>query len=369
MPRLCLPQEDWPEPERSAWARALRPREGLYDEAGAASERRPRTIAGVAEAVGHWLAFLGSQGWLEFVETPLARVTPARLDAFVASQLARGVSARTIAGRVGGLASALRWMTPGCDVGFIRRPRGVPIARALGVQAQPVETVDALDLFARAVALSEAGMARLPGRIGEAAVRDAALLGLLALFAPRVGEVAALHLGEHLIEENGTFRLVLPGSMTKTKRGRGFPLAESLAVLIRRYLEHVRPGWEPEGGAPQLWLGARRRALSREVIQEIVGKRMRTWTGQRRGATWFRKCLTTTSAMRGPSFAFDTALVMGHGPVVALRHYAMATAVAAADRHQERLRRLRAETRAQAMRFYRGRRRAGGRPGGSGEDA
>jgi integrase len=259
-------------------------------------------------------------------------------------------------------------MQPGCDVGFIRRPGGVPIARALGVGPRPVETIDSLDLFARAVALSEAGMAHLPDRVAEAAVRDAALLGLLALFAPRVGELAALRLGEHLVEENGTFRLMLPGSITKTKRGRGFALSEPLAALIRRYLDHVRPGWEPAGGTPELWLGGRQRALTSKVIQEIVGKRTRAWTGQRRRATWFRKCLTTTSAMRGPDFAFDTALVMGHGPGVALRHYAMATAVAAADRHQERQRRRRAETRAAAMRFYRGRRRGSQRLGGLGED-
>jgi integrase len=361
MPRLCLPPAEWPDPERSAWERALRPRQGLYDEVGAASERRRRAVANVAEAIGHWLAFLAAQGWLEPVETPLARVTPARLDAFVASQQARGNSARTIAGRLGGLASGLRWMQPGCDVGFIRRPGGVPVARALGVQVRPVETIDSLDLFARAAALSDPAVARLPDRSARAEVRDAALLGLLALFAPRLGEVAALRLGEHLLEEGGTLRLVLPGIITKTGRHRGFPLPEPLAALIRRYLDAVRPAWEPAGGAPELWLGGRRRPLSLKVIQEIVAKRTEAWTGRRRRPTWFRKCLTTTSAMRGADFAFDTALVMGHGPLVALRHYNMATAISAADRHQERLRRLRAETRAAAVRFYRARRRAGGR--------
>ena len=369
MPHLCLSRTEWPEPERSAWERALRPREGLYDEAGAASERRPRAVANVAEVVGHWLAFLATQGWLEPVETPLARVTPARLDAFIAAQQTRGNSARTIAGRIGGLASGLRWMQPGCDVGFIRRPGGVPIDRALGVGRRTVETVDSYDLFLRAVALSDAAITQIPGRCAETAVRDAALMGLLALFAPRPGEIAALKLGEHLFEENGSLRLALPGSITKTRRGRGFALPTPLEPLIRRYLDQVRSRWQRGDDDPHLWLGARRRPLSVRVLQGIIGKRTTAWTGRRRGATWFRKCLTTTSAMRGPDFAFDTALVMGHGSSVALRHYAMVTAVAAADRHQERLRRLRAETRAHAMRFYRRRRRPGGRSGNSGEGA
>jgi hypothetical protein len=122
--------------------------------------------------------------------------------------------------------------------------------------------------------------------------------------------------------------------------------------------------------SPRRWVTdstLRRARWDGRRILEIVAYRSRTWTGQRRRPTWFRKCLTTTSAMRGPDFAFDTALVMGHGPVVALRHYAMATAVGAADRHQARLRRLRAETRAEAMRFYGGRRRSGRKPAASRE--
>jgi hypothetical protein len=352
MPPICLAPETWPEPERTAWRRALMPRQGLYDEGGAAAERPPSTIVNVAEGVGHWLAFLASQGALEPVETPLARVTPARLDAFVASLRQRGNAARSIAGWIGGLCSGLRWMQPGCDVGFIRRPRGVPISRALGVETKTVPMVDSLDLYAWAAALSEAGMARLHSRVGRAAVRDGALLGLLALFAPRVGELAATRLGEHLREEGGSFRLHLPGSITKTGRGRGFVLSEPVAGLMRRYLEHVRPHWEPSSGDPHLWLSLRRRALSLKVIQGIVPDRVEAWTGQRRGPHWFRKCMTTTAALRGASFAYDTALVMGHSPTVALRHYTMATAVDAADRHAERLRRKRAETRALAMDFY-----------------
>jgi hypothetical protein len=352
MPPLCLAPEAWPEPENAAWRRALMPRQGLYDEGGAAAGRPQSTIVNVAEGVGHWLAFLASKGALEPVETPLARITPARLDAFVATLSQRDNAARTIAGWIGGLCSGLRWMQPGCDVGFIRRPRGVPISRALGVEAKAVSTVDSLDLYAWAAALSEAGMARLPSRVGRAAVRDGALLGLLALFAPRVGELVATRLGEHLGEEGNSFRLYLPGSITKTGRGRGFVLSDPVAGLMRRYLEHVRPHWEPRGGDPHLWLSLRRRALSRGVIQEIVANRVEVWTGQRRRPHWFRKCLTTTAALRGASFAYDTALVMGHSPTVALRHYTMATAVDAANRHAERLRRMRDETRALAMDFY-----------------
>ncbi|MGK7870550.1 hypothetical protein [Falsiroseomonas sp. E2-1-a20] len=352
MSPICLAPEAWPEPERTAWRRALMPRQGLYGEGGAAAGRPESTIVNVAEGVGHWLAFLVSEGALEPVETPLARITPARLDAFVTRLRQRGNAARSIAGWIGGLCSGLRWMQPGCDVGFIRRPRGVPISRALGVEAKVVSTVDSLDLYAWAAALSEAGMARLHSRVGRAAVRDGALLGLLALFAPRVGELAATKLRDHLYEEGASFRLHLPGSITKTGRGRGFVLPEPLAGLMRRYLEHVRPHWQPSSGDPHLWLSLRRRALNRKVIQEIVANRVEAWTGERRRPHWFRKCLTTTAALRGASFAYDTALVMGHSPTVALRHYNMATAVEAADRHAERLRRMRDETRALAMRFY-----------------
>jgi hypothetical protein len=129
-------------------------------------------------------------------------------------------------------------------------------------------------------------------------------------------------------------------------------LPEPLAGLMRRYLEHVRPHWEPRGGDPHLWLSLRRHALTHGVIQGIVADRVEAWTGQRRGPHWFRKCLSTTAALRGASFAYDTALVMGHSPTVALRHYIMATAVDAADRHAERVRRMREETRAVAMGFY-----------------
>ncbi len=56
-----------------------------------------------------------------------------------------------------------------------------------------------------------------------------------------------------------------------------------------------------------------------------------------------------------PDFAWDTALVMGHSPRVAIEHYNMAGSVEAADRHGKRIARLRAETASLAASFFKSR--------------
>jgi len=350
--RLCMPLTDWPEPERQAWHRAVTPKKSLYDEGGTAADRRPATMVTVAECFGTWLAFLAAQGWLTPVAKPSDRVTPARLDAFIAGQRARGNAPRTITGRIEGLADALRWMQPGYDTGSIRRPGGAPIARTPRAPTPGFQLVDSLELLQHAQQLRDEGMADL-GRVrGRLAVRDAALLGLLALMAPRVGEMAALRLGEHLREMEGGYRLDLPAQITKTHRGRGFVLPEILTGLIGDYLCAVRPRLAVGGGSDHLWLDRHGAPLVREAIQALVPNYTEAWLGERHGPHWFRKCLATTAALRGPDFAWDTALVMGHSPRVAMRCYNMASSVEAAARHADRIARLRAETASLAASFF-----------------
>jgi hypothetical protein len=358
--RFCMPLADWPAPEREAWHRAVTPKESLYDEGGTAAELRPGTIETVAECLGHWLAFLATNGWLSPVATPMDRVTPTRLNAFIAAQQARGNGPRTISGRVEGLADALRWMQPGRDTSAIRRPGGISIRQLLGSVTRDDRIVDSLELQQRAVELRDAGMSDLGELRGRLAVRDAALLGVLAILAPRVRELSALRLGEHLREVEGGYRLDFPGKIAKTRRGRGSILPGVVAGLIDDYLRLVRPSLAQGSTSDHLWLNRHGGPLAREAIQDLVGTRTEEWLGERHGPQWFRKCLSTTSALRGPDFAWDTALVMGHTPRVALKHYNKATALEAADRHGERIARLRAKTAPLAASFFKERSPRGG---------
>ncbi len=282
-PRLCMPLAEWPELERQVWQCAVTPKESLYDEGGTAVDQRSATIDCVAECLGHWLAFLHMNGWLAPVAAPSERVTSARLNAFIAAQRTRGNAPRTISGRVEGLADALRWMQPDFDTGFIRRPGGVAIRQRFKTPTRDDRVVDSLELLRLAVSLRDEALGDLEQLRGRLAVRDAALLGVLAMLAPRGGKLASLRLGEHLREVEGSYRLDISGKITKTGHGRGSIVPEAVAGLIGDYLRLIRPIFANGAGSDHLWLNRYGAPLAREAIQDLVGNRTEAWLGERHG--------------------------------------------------------------------------------------
>jgi hypothetical protein len=338
----------------------LSPASSLYDEGGAAERRSSQGLVKVARGYGIWLSFLARRGDLDPTVTPAERVTHARLDGWIDEQRARGVRDSTIASRLRDLHSILRLIDPKADVGFIVRPGGVGLKRVLPAVPKPFTIVESGELLRHALALFEAGRRGERYAGGAAAIRDAALLGLLAAHAPRIGSIAAMRIGTHLVGIPGGYRLTFTAADTKSRRALSYDLHPALVPVFDVYLERARPRLG-SGGTDLLWCGTRGRPLHDKQLSKIVVRRTTEWFGVGHGPHWFRKCLRSTAGRHSPEAALDAAEILGHSPQVSVMHYLEAGSTPALRRHGRRIAQLRCRTRLRAERFFAERDRCGER--------
>lgn len=349
---LSMAFDDWPGADRDGWLRALAPAKDLFDAGGGAGERfAGRTLGKWAGSYATWLSFLDRRGELDAAASPARRVTAARLDAWIDEQRARGVRDSTIHGRLVDLHHALRLIEPEADVGFIVRPRGVGLRRALPPTPKPFTIVESQHLLARALALFEAGLRGEGYAGGAAAIRDAALLGLLAAHPPRVGSVACMRIGTQITRTTDGYALSFEPPDTKNRKPLAFDLHPALVQVFDVYIASARPRLGSRG-TDRLWCGTKGRPLGVGGVSKIAFRRTREWFGTSRGAHWFRKCFRSTAGRRSPEAALDAAAVLGHGPEVSVRHYLEGGGAAALRRHGARITRLRHRMRLLAERHF-----------------
>jgi integrase len=330
--RVALPIGQWPERHRIAWERATAPAESLFDEGSAAARLRPQSISTYQIAYECWLGFLDRHGYLDDPVVPAVKaVTRERLDAYVAEQRTRGNGNVVIKKRLVGLYQAAHLMWPEADLDFIRYPGGVSLDRALPSTPRRVSVRDSREVLDRACQLYQEGCATRSSARGRRAIRDAAIIGLLAFSAPRVGSLAAMRVRTHLTKCDGSYWIWLGENDTKTGISTSYPLDDALTPIFDDYLDNVRPLF---GGnaTPGLWLGTGGTVLHVTSIGYIVRQRTTQWFGEGRGPHWLRKCLTTTAVMESPELALDAARLLGHGPEVSLRNYNLANASGAMRR-------------------------------------
>ena len=296
----------------------------------------------------HWLGFLERTELEVPAGCAASRVTESRLDAWVGEQRQRGNRSATIHGRLRGLYGALRVLEPNASIGFILRPGGISLNRAMPPTPRSFTTRDSLELLDLALDLFREGLAGLGYANGHAAVRDAALLGLLATRAPRIASIAKMKIGQHLRATPGGYTVAFDADALKAGTTLEYPVHEKLVPVFAHYLHVSRLKLGGGGDTDALWRGTKSKSLSERSLTKIVLRRTATWFACAHGPHWFRKCLRTTAARRGPDFAYDAAATMGHSAKTSIDHYADATSLYAMRRHSDRVTRLRRETRALA---------------------
>jgi len=345
--RLALAMAEWPVAWRSGWEQALAPAESLFAPTAGFADLRAGSLHIRHEAVRTFLGFLARNGRLIDVTPASLVVTQDNIEAYVEEQRARGVRNSTLQLRLGALHGALRMIFPGQDFTFVRRPGGHPLRQSLPHQRRRVEVRDHRELLARATALHAEGLTGEGYAGGKVALRDAAIIGLLSCLGIRLRALAEMQVGHNLFARDGCYWVNLEAANTKMGRGYATPLPAVLTPILDDYLTKARPSL---GGAstPMLWLGTRRQPLPPASIAYRPRRRTLAWFGTGRGPHWFRKCITTTANLVAPELAADAAVVLDHSPQVALEHYNMASGVAAAQRHTQRMERRMEETAARA---------------------
>jgi len=348
-PRIALRFEDWPEDIQAAWLRATTPRHALFGSDGVAAKHSPYTLNIWLNVVGLFLAHLVQNGG-ELRSGLLPLVSQEHIESFVAGMRQRGVRNISIRTRLASLASAIRVLAPGKDVGFILNPGGVSIRKLLPMEPKHVPVRDYREIRDCALALYREGQAGRGYARGRAAIRDAAIIATMAVRAPRRGAFSSARVSD-LEKIDGVYWLSLPATTSKTRTPLRYALASECTEVFDQYLDEVRPAF---GGnrSEALWMGTRQQPLPPADIGRIVRRRTKQWFGQGRGPHWLRACVTTTATMEDPIAAFDAAIVLGHSATTALKHYNKATGVAALDRHGVRIQELEDRTRLLAGRAF-----------------
>jgi hypothetical protein len=142
VPSKVVQLSDWPAGDRAAWDIACRHVRGPFRKDGGGRRLAMGVVLACRTADGRWLAFLVGTNQLDEPRRQSARVTPARLDAFIAAMRECGNQAITILGRIYALKSALQMLEPTGDHRWITRPQGVPIKHCLSseLRVRPVIT-------------------------------------------------------------------------------------------------------------------------------------------------------------------------------------------------------------------------------------
>jgi hypothetical protein len=344
-PRLVsLALANWPPIDRDAWERAFAPSDSLFDDGGASRQLSDATTRILREAYGIWLSYLTRSDQLDPDAGPAQRVTKGRLNGWVSDQRARGNRDVTIGGRLRALHSVLKLLAPEADLDFILRPRGVPLRKVLRPVQRRATVEDPRVLLARALTLFEDGKSGKGYAEGRTAIRDAALLGLLAAHAPRIGSVGMMDVGTHLHRVGDRYQLDFGEQDTKTGRPLSYDINPHLVPVLDHYIAVTRPNLGASRRTAKLWVGTRGQPLGKRDLTKIVLRRTKEWLGVARGPHWFRKCIRSFASSVAPELALDAAVMLGHSPPTSIVHYAKAGAAASVRRHGARIARARDET-------------------------
>ena len=103
---VCLPVSDWPERDRRAWQKVREPATDVLAIEGTASHLRFNTVRTMESAYGRWIAFSCSHEDLDPALSPGARVTEARLRAYI-DELQAQIASTTLANRIRDLDSMI----------------------------------------------------------------------------------------------------------------------------------------------------------------------------------------------------------------------------------------------------------------------
>lgn len=351
--RLSMPFHGWPETDRQLWHLRTAPSPGLFGPNRLARRLRPATLRKALQEYCAWLGFLERRGELDPGEPPASRVTLTRLDAYVEEQRDRGNRNATIRGRLCGLRMTLRLIAPEADTRFLVRPHGVSLRRWLPDEPRARRFLHVRDIADRAQVHFDMGLSGRGYAGGACAIRDAALMGLLAMRGPRIASVAAMTLGEDIAKVGDRWMVRLPAEHVKTDEWIAWVVPEELTRIIDAYVDRVRPGMT-SGCQPTtaFWIGVGGKPLTKRGLTEVVRSRSHQWFGWRFGPHAFRRFITTTVAAEAPELLPEAAAMQGHSTDVQMRHYNDAKADAAARRYGDLIEDLRKETEVVAARRY-----------------
>lgn len=337
--RRCMPLEEWPTRDQSAW-KAATLEAGLLDDPGLAAHWRPKTKRTIIAAYGRFLTFLSLNGWLDPKVGPSFRITPDHLRAYI-DEIKVQVTPMTLSGRIRDLAEALRVMAPGTTYPYLSRARYRLKARARPTKDKRSRMVPSADLLRLGINLMEQAETSQFACKQHRAVRyrDGLIILLLAARPLRRGNMASIKLGHHLTKNGERYQFMFDGSETKNHRPYASTLSPELTFYIDRYIEHFRPILMGSNQCDELWIAFGERPMAYDSLYGIVARHTVEAFGMSISPHLFRDCAITSLGAENPEYVWAGMSLLHHGDSrTTEKHYDQALADHAVHQYQGNLR-------------------------------
>ena len=271
--RIGVPVSNWPHSQRRAWEQACDPGYIATDDVlpyapGALARLTPDTRANMEKAYGLYLHTRQSRD-----QSP--EITPAGVHTLVEDGCARGLTLRSLATYVDGLASVAPILEPDRDFTWLRRARNAlrQDARREPKRKWQYPIIEPAVLWSLGCDLMEGaeGASTVTPRVAVK-YRDGLLLAIISSAPVRLSNLAAIEIGTSLVlPENAPGTLI--SHRTKTGPPSRHPLWPELRAAIDVYLERYRPRLLKGADPGALWIASRTgKAMTTSAIAARIRK-------------------------------------------------------------------------------------------------
>lgn len=336
-----LPVDSWPEQDRHAWNRAIRPGNCLED-GGAASHWAERTRRTVLFAYRRWLGHLHHTDPDALDLDPAERVTEQRIRGYI-TMLQATITPSGTHNYIKHLFDAVRVMHPEHDWRWLSE-----VARRLEQLVTPrnkrPRMVSSHELDALGRRLMEEADSSTELRPLQRAIlyRDGLMIALLAARPFRRRNYAGIAIGQNLIKLGDGYHLCFRADETKTHTPLTFPFPEALLMELEHYLNRYR-GWFPGAEAhDNLWASAKGVPLGEDAIYSRITKHTKEAFGKSINPHLFRDCVATTIAIEDPEHVGIAVDLLGHSSLEFTQtHYIQADTIRASQSYHSSIKALR----------------------------
>ncbi len=327
--------DEWPPALSTAWREAVQP-SAIFDDSGQAARWSNATRQSVEKGLGHYLGFLLRAGWSGSNLEVGDLCNPDWLRGYRGFCTERHLSLATIATRFNMLNEALRVMAPKMDrTQLVRGLRRLQSAERRH-RSKQVPPVSASDLYAAGIARMERVRNQGYEKRDVQAVQfgDGLMMAVLSLKPVRIGTLACMNVGQHLIR-NGE-RYVLSFSATETKNAHPVyaELPIELSPFVEDWLRVYRPVLLGSSVTPAMWVSCYRDRMAAATIYMRFCASTLEELGHRINPHMVRAIVATSVSVSVPAEANIIPSLLDHrSNTIARQHYIVADSLSASARY------------------------------------
>lgn len=344
---LCLKPADWPVIDRQRWRNARSVTSFLSGSRPARSWSSKRCRI-VEQGYGQWLSFLARNGQLDPAQSPEARVTPERIEAFV-TQLQQRVATESVAMMIGAIQRMVAVIAPAHDLSWLSvavsnlKRLAKPSRDRLAHMVDPRQLYHlGLDLMKEATRNAEQGRYHV-ATMG----RDGLMIASLVCCPVRIRNFTQIAVGKHLLFDVDRYRLTFDAEETKTNQAYDGELPPELTPYVDEYLRVHRANLLARGNVEvteRLWIGRLGQPMGEAAIRYQIEKRSSDAFGRHVWPHLFRTIAATGFVDHAPEDAALVTDLLGHASTqTAHRYYVLSTGALAHNAVQSSLTRRRQE--------------------------